>query len=138
MNRSSREYKPRRYDASFDKLVSLVAYRDSRRSENQRVLREQFHWLARFVFLNSVSASWGVLSERLGAVWIVLERFVSVSVFVQICILLRLFVGEPPRIDVIGCQIVHRVTSFRGVVLVRKKKITSRIDVIHGKLNPIW
>ena len=53
------------YDASFAKLVSLVAYRDSRRSENQRIRRDQFHWLARFVFLNSVSASLGVFWERL-------------------------------------------------------------------------
>ena len=38
------------YDALFAKLVSLVAYFDSRRSENQRILRDQFHWLTRFVF----------------------------------------------------------------------------------------
>ena len=38
------------YDASFAKLVSFVAYRGSRRSEDQRILRILFHWLARFVF----------------------------------------------------------------------------------------
>ena len=32
---------------------------------------------ARFVFLKSVSASLGIVWERLGTVWIVLERFVS-------------------------------------------------------------
>ena len=63
----------------FAELVSLVAYCDSRRSENQRILRDQFHWLARFVFSqNSVSASLRVVGERLGTGWIVLERFVSV------------------------------------------------------------
>ena len=67
-----------RYDASFAKLVSLAAYRDSRRSENQNALRDQFHWLARCVFLNPVSASLGVFGERLGTVWIVPERFVRV------------------------------------------------------------
>ena len=34
------------YDASFVKLVLLVAYRVSRRSEYQRILRDLFHWLA--------------------------------------------------------------------------------------------
>ena len=48
-------------DASFAKFVSLVAYRDSRRSENQITLRHLFTWLARFVSLNSVPASLGVL-----------------------------------------------------------------------------
>ena len=51
------------YDASNAKLVSLVACRASRRFENQTTLRDQFHWLARFVFLNSVSAPLGVLLE---------------------------------------------------------------------------
>jgi hypothetical protein len=46
------------YDASFAKLVSLVAYRDSRSSEDQRIPRDLFHWLAKRVFLNSVPASW--------------------------------------------------------------------------------
>ena len=49
------------YDAPFAKLVSLVAYRDSRRSENQRTLLDLFRWLARFVFPNSVPASLGDL-----------------------------------------------------------------------------
>ena len=49
------------YDASFAKLVSLVAYRISRRSENQRVLRDMFHWLVRLFFSNSVPASLGIL-----------------------------------------------------------------------------
>ena len=34
MNRSSCEYDRAAYDASFAKLVSLVAYRDSKRSDN--------------------------------------------------------------------------------------------------------
>ena len=42
------------YDVSFAKLVSLVACRDSRRYENQRIIRYFFYWLARFVFVNSV------------------------------------------------------------------------------------
>ena len=66
------------YDTSFAKLVLLVAYRDSRRSENQGILRYQFHYLARFVLLNSVSTSLRFVGERLVTVWIVLERFVSV------------------------------------------------------------
>ena len=66
------------YDASFAKRVSLVAYRDSRRSENQRIIRDQFNWLARVVFPNSLSVSLGVFLERLRTVWIVLERFESV------------------------------------------------------------
>ena len=37
-------------DASFAKLASLVASRDSRHSENQRIIRDLFPWLARFVF----------------------------------------------------------------------------------------
>ena len=45
------------YDASFAQLVSLVAYGDSRRYENQSILRYLFRWLARFVFVNSVPAS---------------------------------------------------------------------------------
>ena len=45
------------YDASFAKLVSLVAYRVSRRDENQSILLYLFHWLARFVFVDSVPAS---------------------------------------------------------------------------------
>ena len=52
-------------DASFAKLVSLVAYRDSRRSENQRILRDQFHWLARFVFYVLFQHHWGFI----GSVW---------------------------------------------------------------------
>ena len=58
------------YDASFAKLVSLVAHRDSNRSEKQRILRDQsVGWLDSF-FLNSVR-------ERLGTIRIVLEHFVS-------------------------------------------------------------
>ena len=38
------------FDASFAKFVSLVAYRYSRHSENQRILRDLLHWLARLVF----------------------------------------------------------------------------------------
>ena len=49
------------YDASFAKLVSLVAYHDSRRSENQRFLRDLCHWMGQFVFLNYVLASLEVL-----------------------------------------------------------------------------
>ena len=45
------------YDASFAKLVSLVACRDSRRYENQSIIRYLFHLLARFVFVNSVLTS---------------------------------------------------------------------------------
>ena len=56
------------YDASFTKLVSLVAYRDSRRSENQRTLRDLFHWLARFIFLNCAQHQWEFFG-RLGAAW---------------------------------------------------------------------
>ena len=44
------------YDATFAKLVSLVAYRDSRGYENLRIIRYLFYWLARFVFVNSVPA----------------------------------------------------------------------------------
>ena len=67
------------YDAAkLVLLVLLVAYRDSRRSKIQRILRDQFHWLARFVFLNLCSALLGVVGERLGTVWFVLECFVSV------------------------------------------------------------
>ena len=44
------------YDASFANLVSLAVYRDSRRSESQIIVRDQFHWLARSIFKNSVSA----------------------------------------------------------------------------------
>ena len=47
------------YDASFAKLVSLVANRDFRRSDNQRILCDLFYWLARFVFPHSVPASLG-------------------------------------------------------------------------------
>ena len=57
------------YDASFSKLVSFVASRDSRRSGNQRTLR----WLVSLVgsihFLNFVSAALGTVCERLGMVW---------------------------------------------------------------------
>ena len=45
------------YDASFAKLVSLVACRDSRRYENQSIIRYFFYWLARFVFVISVLTS---------------------------------------------------------------------------------
>ena len=41
------------------------------------ILRDQFHWLARLVFLDSVSASLGVAGSG-GMVWIDLERFVSI------------------------------------------------------------
>ena len=57
------------YDASFAKLVSLVACRDSRRYENQSIIRYQFHWLARFVLVNSVLTSLGFVCVR--------ERFLS-------------------------------------------------------------
>ena len=57
------------YDASFAKLVSLVACRDSRRYENQSIIRYQFHWLARFVLVNSVLTSLGFVYVR--------ERFLS-------------------------------------------------------------
>ena len=53
------------YDASFAKLVALVAYRDSRRSESQRILCDLFHWLARFVFSEFCSS----IIERFGCVW---------------------------------------------------------------------
>ena len=52
------------YDASFAKLVSLVASRDSRRYENQSIIRYQFHWLARFVLVNSVLTSLGFVCVR--------------------------------------------------------------------------
>ena len=44
------------YDASFAKLISFVAHRDSRHTENPRTLRDLFQWLARSVvfLLNSV------------------------------------------------------------------------------------
>ena len=54
------------YDASFAKLVSLVASRDSRRL-NQSIIRYLFHWMARFIFVSSVLASLGFV-----CVW---ERF---------------------------------------------------------------
>ena len=69
------------YDASFAKLVSLVAYRESRRSQNQRILRDRFHWLSlssSFFVLNIVSASLRFVWECLGMVGIILERFVNV------------------------------------------------------------
>ena len=56
------------YDASFATLVLLVAYRDSRRSEKQRILRDQFHCLARLVFIFFLSAP-------LGDFWEGWERF---------------------------------------------------------------
>ena len=52
------------YDASFAKLVSLVASRDSRRYENQSIMRYFFHWLARFFFVNSVPTSLGFVCVR--------------------------------------------------------------------------
>jgi len=45
------------YDVSFAKLVSLVACRDSRRYENQSIIRYLFYWLAWFVFIDSVLTS---------------------------------------------------------------------------------
>ena len=69
MNRSSCGSYRAAFDASCAKLVSLVAYRDSRRSENQRILHDVFQCLARFVFLNAVPASlavWGALGIGLG------------------------------------------------------------------------
>ena len=47
------------YDVSFAKLVSLVVCRDSRRYENQSIILYQLHWLAQFVFVNSVLTSLG-------------------------------------------------------------------------------
>ena len=38
------------YDVAFAKLVSFVAYRESRRSENLRIIHDLCHWLARVVF----------------------------------------------------------------------------------------
>ena len=78
MNRSSVSLTRAAYDASFAKLVSLLAYRDSRRFENHISLCDQFQWFGRFVFLNSISASLGVVWERLGPVWIILDNFMSV------------------------------------------------------------
>ena len=52
------------YDASFAKPVSLVASRDSRRYENQSIIRYLSHWLARFVFVNSVLTSLGFVCVR--------------------------------------------------------------------------
>ena len=59
------------YDASLDKFVSLVVYRDSRRFENQRCLRDLFCCLARFDFGSSKLCSGiiGSLGGRLGTVW---------------------------------------------------------------------
>ena len=57
------------YDASFAKLVSLVASRDSRRYENHSIIRYLSHWLARFVFVNSVLTSLGFVCVR--------ERFLN-------------------------------------------------------------
>ena len=78
------------YAASFVKLVSRVAYLGSRRSDNQRSVRNHLFWPARFVFRNSVSAPLGVVWKRLGTVWIVLERIVSVwsrfGTVVNICV----------------------------------------------------
>ena len=65
------------YDVSFAKLASLVAYRGSRRFESQRILRDEFHWLAPLFFLNSVAAPLGVCLESLGTVLIVPERVLS-------------------------------------------------------------
>ena len=58
------------YYASFAKLVSFVAYRDYRRSQNQKILCDLFHWLARFVFLNicsSIIRIWEAFGSGLGA-----------------------------------------------------------------------
>ena len=55
------------YDASFAKLLSLVAYRDCKRSEDQRILQQSLVGSIRF--LNFVSASLGIVWERLGTVW---------------------------------------------------------------------
>ena len=59
MNRSNRAVSMTRaaYDASFAKLVSIVACRDSRRYENQSIVLYLFYWLAQFVFVNSVLTS---------------------------------------------------------------------------------
>ena len=59
-------------------LFRLLLIANPGRSENQRVLREQLHWLARIVFLSSLLASLEVCCERLGTVLIFPERFVSV------------------------------------------------------------
>ena len=61
-------------------LFRLLLIANPGRSENQRVLREQLHWLARIVFINSLLASLefavsvgngldcsGALCERLGS-----------------------------------------------------------------------
>ena len=119
------------YDASFSKLVSLVAYRDPRRSENQRILCDKFHWSAKFCFsiIGNLLGAFGdgldcseAFRERQGSFR---KGYWSVSVFVQIYILLRVFVGwfgsrkNTPRIHVIGCKLAHPVTSIHGVVFVQ-------------------
>ena len=116
---------------------------------------------------------------RLGMVWIVLKRFVSVwdrlgtvwSVFRPKLHSITSIRGvafdtkTTPRIDVIGCRFVHPVTYISGVFFVQiyillrlfvhvfcskvrpimsirvlvldLKQTTQGVDVIHGKLNPI-
>ena len=56
------------YNASFANLSSHITCDDSRRSEKQRVLRDQYHLLARLFFPNIVSASVGIVWELLGTV----------------------------------------------------------------------
>ena len=56
------------YDASFANLVSLVANRDSRRSENQKIIRDLFRWFS-FFFLDKLCSS---VIGCFGGVW---ERF---------------------------------------------------------------
>ena len=91
-------------------LVSLTAYRGSTRSENQRILRDQFHGLARFVALSSVSASLGVFRKCSGTVWTVLERFVSVwDRLGTVWSVLGAFTFP--------YKFFHPITSIRGVVL---------------------
>ena len=50
-------------DASSAKRVSFVAYRDYRRSDNQRILLDKFHWLARFVFEVLFQHHWELLGS---------------------------------------------------------------------------
>ena len=54
------------YDASFAKLVSLVAYLDSRRSENLRILTWPVSLVSSIRFLNYVSGFGGNVRERFG------------------------------------------------------------------------
>ena len=54
------------YDASFAKLVSFVAYRDSRRSENHRNLRGQFDGQSSVRFSK---ICFSIIGNCLGKVW---------------------------------------------------------------------